>query len=582
MHTASRALVERAEVERMTGDSPQYAILSHTWGAHEVVFQDVKGGTEHTKSPESRTKITKACEQARQDGYEYIWIDTCCIDKSNSSELSESINSMYTWYREAAICYAYLAAGPDGLDTPDKKSRFRKNRWFMRGWTLQELLAPDDVVFFSNDWTPIGRKKMLSPLLAEITGIDVEILSGDRAVQTASIAKRMSWAAHRETTRSEDWAYCLMGVFSVNMPMLYGEGGEKAFLRLQEEIMKESDDQSLFAWVKRNADQDAYHGLLAKSPMDFALSNSVLPYDDWEPRSPYAMTNRGLRIDMHLTLRSDGSYVAALDCPVPPEYKDSSFLAIYLQKLSDTDQQFARILVGKFGSVTERGRLQTIYIRQSPKAATHEAVLPKHVLQLRDGPLQSLYGVKVILGPFKSKDAAERISTRVSTRAWVPMTWPVVFEMPRGTRKLALVVVFERQDDGLRVAVMIGSSEAFQIAFDVIELDFEEDVDDSSYKSFADRFEPSTSGRFEGKDHSVRMTATSVVKESAKYYLVDIGIEALRSASFVEQAVHVYDVASGRDVVQADALSSSSFSGSLETTGDIKAKKPSLWKRLRS
>lgn len=581
MHTLRRQLIESTEVERLTGSAPKYAILSHTWGVREVVFEDVRFGTESQKSTESQSKVAKACEQALKDGFEYIWIDTCCIDKSNSSELSESINSMYMWYRNASICYAYLAGSPDSLDSPERKSQFKGNRWFMRGWTLQELLAPEDVVFLSGNWMPVGRKTMLSLLLAEITGIDLSILSGERPVQSASIAKRMSWAAHRRTTRSEDQAYCLMGIFSVNMPMLYGEGGEKAFLRLQEEIMKESDDQSLFAWVERDAEQTAYHGLLAKSPLSFALSNSVLPYEDWEPRSPYAMTNRGLRIDMHVTLRNDGTYVAALDCPVPPEYKDSTFLAIYLQRLSDTDQQYARIRVGKFGSVRERGKLQTIYIRQSPRAAAQEGVFPQHLLQLREGPSPHLYEIRAVLSPPNGDTMVEGISTRISARDWVPMTWSIAFEMPRGARQLGVVIIFEKLEDGQRLAVLIGSAEAFQIAFHVVELDMDEGIDDSTLGSLRKRFEPSTSGRFEGTYHSVRMSATAVVKESTKYYLVDIGIEALRLTTLAQQAIHIYETASGRDFKGADTFSLSSMQDSLDSSKDPRGKKPSLWKRLR-
>lgn len=167
-----------------------------------------------------------------------------------------------------------------------------------RGWTLQELLAPSEIVFFSRDWVEIGKKSTLCGILSKITRIDEKILMHVKPLESASIAKRMSWAAHRKTTRSEDIAYCLMGIFSVNMPMLYGEGGERAFLRLQEEIMKHSDDQSIFAWVDREAPSDSLHGLLATSPSKFAGCHTIFPYDNWDPRPPYSMTNRGLRIDL--------------------------------------------------------------------------------------------------------------------------------------------------------------------------------------------------------------------------------------------------------------------------------------------
>lgn len=244
---------------------------------------------------------------------------------------------MYLWYQQAAQCYAYLSDVPASVDLDDPNSAFAHSRWFHRGWTLQELLAPEDLTFFSQDWKKIGIKSELTMPLSDITAIDNDILAGKQRLEAASIAKRMSWAAYRETTRPEDRAYCLMGVFSVNMPMLYGEGGERAFIRLQEEIMKESDDQSLFAWVDENADEASHYSLLAKLPSLFAYSKSIIPYQDWEPRPPYLVTNRGLQIALHLTRRHEDIYTAALDCPAPPDYEDFSFLAIYVKKLSGGD-----------------------------------------------------------------------------------------------------------------------------------------------------------------------------------------------------------------------------------------------------
>ena len=169
------------------------------------------------------------------------------IDKRSSAELSEAINSMYTWYANAEVCYAYLSDVSESAAIDGAGSECARSRWFTRGWTLQELIAPRSMVFYSANWTKIGEKSnSISPLLSTTTGIDADILTGDRELETASVAKRMSWAARRTTTRTEDLAYSLMGIFSVNMPMLYGEGA-KAFISLQEEIMKASDDETLFA-----------------------------------------------------------------------------------------------------------------------------------------------------------------------------------------------------------------------------------------------------------------------------------------------------------------------------------------------
>ncbi|PIL28750.1 hypothetical protein GSI_08794 [Ganoderma sinense ZZ0214-1] len=197
--------------------------------------------------PELSPKIRDACAVARANGFRYIWIDSCCIDKSSSSELSEVINSMYSWYARAAICYAYLADVPANGDHWKHRSRFRESRWFLRGWTLQELIAPLHVEFLAEDWTVIGSKHALVDLIQSVTKIEYKALLHLEPLDKFSVAQRLSWAAERKTTRVEDQAYSLLGIFDINMPTLYGEG-EGAFRRLQEEIMRRIPDQSLFAW----------------------------------------------------------------------------------------------------------------------------------------------------------------------------------------------------------------------------------------------------------------------------------------------------------------------------------------------
>ncbi|KAH8881644.1 HET-domain-containing protein [Thozetella sp. PMI_491] len=228
-------------LEVFQGLTPEYAILSHTWGDEEVTWLD-NLGLHETRF--GFWKILKACFQARRDGLAWLWVDTGCIDKTSSAELSEAINSMYAWYLNSTVCYAYLADVPDA--SPNSP-RFRSSRWFTRGWTLQELLAPSEVVFYSRDWVQIGTKKSLAKLVYEITGIREEYLLQMDGILGASIAQRMSWVSNRSTTRPEDMAYCLLGLFDVNLPLIYGEGS-KAFVRLQEEIIKVSDDHSIFAW----------------------------------------------------------------------------------------------------------------------------------------------------------------------------------------------------------------------------------------------------------------------------------------------------------------------------------------------
>ncbi|KAF2137759.1 uncharacterized protein K452DRAFT_235426, partial [Aplosporella prunicola CBS 121167] len=276
-----------------------YAIVSHRWVDQEVNYQEMLSPTPETKQKKGYQKIERACQQAVDDKLEYLWIDTCCIDKSSSAELSEAINSMYIWYLESAICYAYLDDVSDGIDA-HTDPEFAASKWFTRGWTLQELVAPGTLVFYSEHWHEVGRKSTLSQPLSRITGISVNVLTGAKSVLSMSIAQRMSWASKRETARPEDRAYSLMGLFHVNMPMLYGEGGEKAFVRLQEEIMADSDDESIFAWTNGNAHANDLYGLLATSPAWFKDSGSFVPYEDFEPREPFSKTNKGLRISFHL------------------------------------------------------------------------------------------------------------------------------------------------------------------------------------------------------------------------------------------------------------------------------------------
>jgi hypothetical protein len=224
---------------------PEYAILSHTWHDDEVLFEDLHDMDRASKQAGFR-KIRFCCEQALKDDIQFVWVDTCCIEKSSSAELSEAINSMFLWYREAKVCYAYLQ-DVSALVIGNERIQ---SRWFERAWTLQELLAPESVIFYSSDWNFLGTKDdHLKSAISWATGIEEEYLSG-KQLKWASIAKRMSWAPKRNATRGEDIAYSLFGIFDVQMPLLYGEGKWKAFLRLQEEIMKSSNDHTLFAWTK--------------------------------------------------------------------------------------------------------------------------------------------------------------------------------------------------------------------------------------------------------------------------------------------------------------------------------------------
>ncbi|KAF0330663.1 hypothetical protein GQ607_002067 [Colletotrichum asianum] len=174
-------------------------------------------------------------------GYDYTWVDTCCIDKKSEVELSESLNSMYAWYRNSAVCIAHI----EDFHGDDIDQATATNRWFTRGWTLQELIAPKDVIFYSGDWEEIGDKKKNSRRLEEITSIDRQVLLASRDLEDVSVAEKMKWISYRTTKKVEDMSYCMFGIFGINLPTIYGEG-PNAFRRLQEEIIRTLDDVTIF------------------------------------------------------------------------------------------------------------------------------------------------------------------------------------------------------------------------------------------------------------------------------------------------------------------------------------------------
>lgn len=314
--------------EFQPGSIPEYAILSHTWGDQEVLYDDARHGRDRLLAcgkTEGLDKLLKSTAEAAKNGYQYLWNDTCCIDKSSSAELSEAINSMFAWYRDSEVCYAYLA---DFDSTQGGTLSSRPIRWFTRGWTLQELIAPLKVYFYDKNWVRFGDKWSLAAQLVAVTGIDelafrwhfdpVHYFDFDgyytypnedysprhspesrcnfcrrdlnHVLQSFRIATRMSWAASRETTRPEDIAYSLLGIFGVNMPMLYGEGG-RAFLRLQQAILQTSTDQSILAFntvpIGYEYGAESERDILAKHPRQF------LHYQQDRERYPCVYSHAG-------------------------------------------------------------------------------------------------------------------------------------------------------------------------------------------------------------------------------------------------------------------------------------------------
>ncbi|OAK97067.1 HET domain-containing protein [Phaeosphaeriaceae sp. SRC1lsM3a] len=348
-------------VKNLVKNIPRYAILSHTWGndEEEVTFQDLLNGTGENKAGYS--KIRSCGEQAGRDGLEYFWVDTCCIDKTNSVELSEAINSMFRWYKDADICYAYLADVDEWQDIDG-------SRWFKRGWTLQELLAPKSMFFYNCNWEGIDTRGNMSPTIFRITGIPARVISLNFSGKY-SFAQVISWAAGRETTREEDMAYCLLGLLEVNMSLIYGEGS-RAFERLQEAFMKTSTDHSLFSWVGPGPNR----GPLARSPEEFRKSKDFLIGSS--PSSEFSMTNRGLRIDLPLMQLGDGTFAAILDV----YDRQNCRYAIYLEQQSPGVYRRIRYTesLHKVGPSETLPAPETIYIESAvPRILGRDQPLPR-------------------------------------------------------------------------------------------------------------------------------------------------------------------------------------------------------------
>jgi hypothetical protein len=274
---------------------PPYAILSHTWGAdtEEVAFADLVGGNSEAKhgygEKPGYKKIRSCGEQAQRDELQYFWVDTCCIDKSNKAELSFAIQSMFRWYQKATKCYVYLSdvstrkwKASSTLSEYTWEPGFRSSRWFTRGWTLQELLAPSTVEFYSQDWERLGDRVSLKPLIHKITGIPYKVLEGT-PVSHFSVDERLRWKDGRVTKHEEDGAYSLQGILDVVLAPVYGEGASGAFRRLMDEIHKlESCLRDLRSTDPRDDKQrieDTKGGLLADS-YRWILNNTT--FQQWQ------------------------------------------------------------------------------------------------------------------------------------------------------------------------------------------------------------------------------------------------------------------------------------------------------------
>lgn len=273
---------------------PKYAILSHTWiEGQEVTYNELLSGGGKEKL--GYNKLNFCADQAAADNLQFFWVDTCCIDKSTSDELSTSINSMFRWYQLARKCYVYLT----DVSVPDSNAlteafpttwqeAFRRSRWFTRGWTLQELLAPSVVEFYCIQGLRLGDKVSLEKDIHEITKVPIEALRG-QALNTFSVEDRIGWTAGRTTTMKEDKVYCLLGIFGVFLPLIYGEGEQYAKVRLTEEIKRRHkwttteslSDLSGMSLSCIDHLSDSRQADLTQSPLRCPFQEANFSLDDW-------------------------------------------------------------------------------------------------------------------------------------------------------------------------------------------------------------------------------------------------------------------------------------------------------------
>jgi hypothetical protein len=232
---------------------PSYAILSHRWSDSEILIEDISNETYEEKE-EGYRKLRFCANQAAQDNLQYFWIDTCCIDLWNHNERSKAINSMFQWYENSARCYVFLSdvsipTMTEPIQCSDWDTLFRRSEWFTRGWTLQELIAPFSVEFFSRQGHPIGDKASLNQLIHEITSIPIAAL-GNCPLDQFTTSERRRWSENRKTKEEEDIVYCLLGILGISIPTTYGEGKENARSRLQAGLEEASNAPSIIPFSR--------------------------------------------------------------------------------------------------------------------------------------------------------------------------------------------------------------------------------------------------------------------------------------------------------------------------------------------
>ncbi|KAK4494956.1 hypothetical protein PRZ48_014312 [Zasmidium cellare] len=316
------------EIEFFLDDEvPPYIILSHRWSGAETSMHEFAKQRHLSREHWSpgTAKVLTFCEHIRDYEEQYVWVDTCCIDKSSSAELQEAINSMFKWYQAAEECVVYMHdvqsfTGELEDEHYELEAQLKRSQWFTRGWTLQELLAPRKIMFVDCKWKRMGSREDFQDVLHEITRIKPGYYGNLAKIHSAPVAERMSWLSLRKTSRVEDMAYCMLGVFDVNMTMLYGEG-PKAFIRLQKEIIQNIDDESIFVWqpVTVETDEGSCIPVLAPEVACFSICRDVIITKSiYLNRDPYRWTMKGLEFELYEQRRMQFSHelLVILNCKV--------------------------------------------------------------------------------------------------------------------------------------------------------------------------------------------------------------------------------------------------------------------------
>jgi len=425
---------------------------------------------------------------------------------------------MFAWYRNSGVCYAFLSDVVGDVN-PRIDPAFANSQWFQRGWTLQELIAPAHIAFYSSSWKQLGKKTTLLTRLSEITGIDEDVLGMKQTLESVSVAKRLSWAAKRKTMRLEDRAYSLMGLFNVDMPMIYGEGA-RAFIRLQEEIMKDSADETLFTWKDLKAESDEEVGLLASSPEMFEDSGQYFSYDDWEYRRPFSITNRGLKISLPVRPLQKDVYVAALNFPMPG--KAEGFMGIVLKRITSFDDtnaknQYVRVRAKELVSLDnpeQRGQMTKLQVRQT-FAGRPPGLYPDHRLLIRRGPKRESGYTHIGSMGVESSSAFT-----VSGWTWMKKDVPFVFKLSKAKHELASVIVFQRKDQ-TEFAVLLGSQTSADIGIDILPNWEWQTFNETKVLFVAQNLD----GTLDSGKEWAAVNSQPVIRAGVKYFIIDISVE---------------------------------------------------------